>query len=760
MKRIDITYNPYKLRTNITIDGNLPKQNSSLNVGNRRLQEWIERIPKILFDECRDANFDIVFTGTKADYDDLCTVFASDKDVNANITHIQKSDVADVEDEIDRIFKEIEEGNVPELRSDGIINAFKRAKNQEFEVNVVATMSAGKSTLINALLSKPLMPAAQQATTATIVKIIDTDQPEFTAVAYDKSGQIVKTLPKVSQQDMKDLNDDESVSVVELRGKIPFVKSTGMKLVLIDTPGPNNSRDERHKEMTDKMLVNSENSLVLFVLNATQAGINDEKLFLQFVCDCMNAHGKQSHDRFIFAVNKMDDFKISQEGNDYVERQLKNTDERLCDHKIYQANLFPVSALSALELRTKDEDADRLNSFKNKLDKLQEKMFLENYYQYNHLPLTVKARIDLIKEKANEDTLVEIHTGVVSIEHAISQYVNKYARTAKVAALVTSFNNKLEELAAIANLEKNIREDKDARLQLEADIKALKDSIGKAEEAKSLNNEIDKIDVTKDVKKEIEKSFNYIKDTFNQIISGMDDDVSLAEADTQCKELEKDIKESTRRLKIKVEKIVQDSYNTTLNSVIAGYKKHLADISLKTDTKALTVNNIEKLIAVELNDIEEAKSRHSSKVDKGHYETETYTVRNEGSFLRKTAHYLSFGIINDYTIEEKTREKWISNMQTTVNMQGLANDYLTPILGKLNDSMNEVLVSVDEETNKLKNNLKSELKKINDFVVKKLEDIASKDADVESKDLEIRQKEENLNWMMGIQNRVNELIDF
>lgn len=47
MREIFIKYNPYRLETSITIDGAAPKQNSRLNFGDRRLQEWIEELPDI-----------------------------------------------------------------------------------------------------------------------------------------------------------------------------------------------------------------------------------------------------------------------------------------------------------------------------------------------------------------------------------------------------------------------------------------------------------------------------------------------------------------------------------------------------------------------------------------------------------------------------------------------------------------------------------------------------------------------------------------
>ena len=49
-----------------------------------------------------------------------------------------------------------------ELRDPQIKAAFDLAMSDDFEVCVVATMSAGKSTLINAMLGSKLMPSKQE----------------------------------------------------------------------------------------------------------------------------------------------------------------------------------------------------------------------------------------------------------------------------------------------------------------------------------------------------------------------------------------------------------------------------------------------------------------------------------------------------------------------------------------------------------------------------------------------------------------------
>ena len=501
MKKVKIKYNPYIVETEITVDGQKPKANSALNVGKKRLQEWVEKLPQILLHEYRDSNVIIEFTGTVSDYEDIESVFNVYKDkISATCNFHKTADITDVERTIDKIFKDIKNGPVAELKDKKIIQAFEKAKDSKFEINVVATMSSGKSTLINALLGQQLMPAANEATTATIVKIIDTDQDHFSAIAYDKSGQIVKKLDNVTLEDMQALNADVKVSTVEIKGKIPCVSSVGMKLVLVDTPGPNNSRDKSHEEMTYKMIADSDKSLVLYVMNGQQLGINDEKIFLDYVCQSMKDGGKKARERFIFAVNKMDAFSPDpqDDGPECITKALDNVKAGLEDREIYNPNIFPVCSLPALQKRAemRGPRARALNDFKMMCE-YYDVMHFEKYYEYNNLPQTVRNRLDYwMSQASSDDEKLEVRTGIVSIEQAIAQYINKYARTTKVYDLVQSFNEKLNELAAVAHLEDAIRKDKKAKAELEKQISTIKSNIQSAQNAQSKSKTIDKIDLT------------------------------------------------------------------------------------------------------------------------------------------------------------------------------------------------------------------------------------------------------------------------
>ena len=64
MKEMLIKYNPYRLETIVSVDGDTPQQKSKLNFGDRRLQEWVEELPEIIFEEYRTRQFKITFHGT------------------------------------------------------------------------------------------------------------------------------------------------------------------------------------------------------------------------------------------------------------------------------------------------------------------------------------------------------------------------------------------------------------------------------------------------------------------------------------------------------------------------------------------------------------------------------------------------------------------------------------------------------------------------------------------------------------------------
>ena len=159
-----------------------------------------DNLPDILYEECSTKQFEISFQGTVLDYEDILAVAqeALKKGLDIKVEHIPAKEVKDKEQAISKIFEEIQQGPFDELKQPDVIRTFEMAKSRDFEVNVVATMSAGKSTLINSFLGQKLMPAKQEACTATITEIKDNDSDHFEAQVYDKSNTLIESQSELS----------------------------------------------------------------------------------------------------------------------------------------------------------------------------------------------------------------------------------------------------------------------------------------------------------------------------------------------------------------------------------------------------------------------------------------------------------------------------------------------------------------------------------------------------------------------------------
>lgn len=758
MKAVTIKYNPYLVNTQITIDGKSPKSNSALNVGKKRLQEWVEQLPQIIYDEYRDSNISVDFTGMTSDFEDIKTAFeAADSKVSASFKFHKSADITDVEKTIDRIFAEIQQGPIPELKDKKIAEAFHKAKDSRFEINVIATMSSGKSTLINALLGKQLMPAANEATTATIVKIEDAEQDNFSVTAYDKSGHVVKDIKVVTLEDMKKLNGDAKVSTVVMKGKIPFVSSVGMKLVLVDTPGPNNSRDRSHQEMTYRMIADSDKSLVLYVMNGQQLGINDEKQFLDYICQKMQEGGKQSRERFIFAVNKMDAFKPKDEGLDCIEKALSNVKRGLEDRGIKSPNIFPVSACAALELRTDDDEPMALDTFR-RTSKKYDIMHFDNYYQFSNLPQHVRADIQGVIESADgdEDALVEVHSGIVSIEKAISLYINKYARITKVCDLVAAFNEKLNELSAVARLEDAIRKDKSKKAELDKQIQEIKSNIQSAKNAQNRSKAIDGISLKEEIETQVKGCISSANKKINTLLTGRSNKVEKSQAIQQCEELEKECKAISVQIKIKIEEILDKAYKETLNKIIDEYKKYLSELNMGIKGNALTFNPA-NLVSGSLADLSSIITDNTETVDESYHETRTKRVFVEST--RRWYNPFSWFDEGDH-YETRSYQAKVTKYVDYVDMNEVSSDYLIPFRKELSKIQTEAITHVDSETKRLKDYLKDELVKIDKILNEKLTVLSKTEADNKAKASEIAMKEKNLKWLENIQKQINDIIVF
>ena len=81
MTQVYVKYNPYRLKTEIQVNGKDLPQDSGIYklLKGKRLQEWVGNFPEMLVDEFNSVDFDVDFCGMPLDWDDFQEAMNAEK---------------------------------------------------------------------------------------------------------------------------------------------------------------------------------------------------------------------------------------------------------------------------------------------------------------------------------------------------------------------------------------------------------------------------------------------------------------------------------------------------------------------------------------------------------------------------------------------------------------------------------------------------------------------------------------------------------
>jgi GTPase SAR1 family protein len=759
-----IKYNPYKLETEITVDKKKLAQNSKLrekSADGSRLQEWVEDLPEILIEEYNDKDFKIVFHGTLLDYEDLVGVFKDSYDkgkLTATIEREPAIETSDKEALIDDVFKEIQKGPFDDLRDIQITNAFEHAKSEDFEVCVVATMSAGKSTLINAMLGTKLMPSKQEACTAIITRIKDVsaDNIPFRADVCDKENNLIETHEKINLAIMDRLNADENVSVIKVSGNIPFVSSDDVSLVLIDTPGPNFSRDPRHKKVQSELLGQSGKALVLYIMTG-EFGTDDDNALLKRVAESMAVGGKKSKDRFIFVVNKLDDRK-KEDGD--TNQTLERIRSYLKSHGIANPNLFPAASLPALNIRIimnrADIDDDTVDETEMKVRKLNRNEEL-HFETYAVLPASIRGEIkgkldterSLYNGPDNENkNEALIHTGVVSIEAAIRQYVQKYAKTAKIKNIVDTFMHKLDEVGCFEETKRELAKNQDESEKIVKQIDMIREKMDSAKEAKKFKNSVDDavVKVNDDSKEVVEVIIQKFQSHIRKRIDKLrDSELELDDVEDEVESLEKFAKKLEPDFEAELEELIRNNLVNTSNVLLKNYRKKLSSLIEEIGGENLIGITIDPLKlmsgSVMYSDFSTKGLFKEKKVEDGQKKVETRGWFESIFFWPKS--------------------EWVTKYKNVkyVNGSELAQKFFMPVEQWLSDNGDAARKYALKQSKHIADRFNGEFKRLDEILKQKLAELENFATDKKKAEERIKDSERKLKWLEQIKNKVESILE-
>ncbi len=243
---------------------------------------------------------------------------------------------------------------------DDLIHQFWDNRNfrklSEKRIVVTANMSAGKSTLINAIIGDDLARTSQEVCTGNLCRFYNL--PFSDGTVHFKG----KTLSFSSSADKyKNFEWDSEVALATCF----FAACSEMRRIcLIDTPGVNSALRREHGQISKKFISEGKYDQILYILNGNKLGTDEEIAYLKWIYKNVPA------EKLIFVLNKLDDFKRSE---DSISSSINGVKVDLEKIGFNNPVIYPISAYFACLLKKEaqekemsDDELDELNLFKKK----------------------------------------------------------------------------------------------------------------------------------------------------------------------------------------------------------------------------------------------------------------------------------------------------------------------------------------------------------------------------------------------------------
>lgn len=389
MQKIKIDYNPYTMRTIMTVNGvDVCKvkdygQFKDFIDTHTPLQTWIEPVAyknnwkgivnELKSDEEGYDTLEFHFHGRDIDFEDLkktCETENEKRKYKLDLKFVHDTVISDEDlaHRVDKVMNSLlsnrfskfveEQGKESEVYSEyqKLGDNYNKAKQKEFKIVFAGLYSSGKSTILNSLIRHNVLPTSDETCTAKTCKICHDGglKNKITLQCFDKEGKVV-VKKETFENDVDCLNRfwkitpigakksvPETVDVIELCMDLSHLypspkMAEAFNLVLIDTPGSNSSKNVSLSK-DDDWLHNTDRKLALdaitdgdremVVICADAQDYEDESVgfFLKAIHKAFHEDIGDFNDRFLFILNKCDALKFNDNDKTIIERKNKFAD--------------------------------------------------------------------------------------------------------------------------------------------------------------------------------------------------------------------------------------------------------------------------------------------------------------------------------------------------------------------------------------------------------------------------------------------------
>jgi GTP-binding protein EngB required for normal cell division len=195
-----------------------------------------------------------------------------------------------------------------------------------------ASMSAGKSTLINALIGKKITQTQSEACTGKIHFIYNKPYEDGFTAKWEDSLNMNATEEQLMAYDG---NSDKVRVWTYFRSFL----SDNFRWCLIDTPGVNFSLNSEHLNITRRTIEHEAWDYLIYIVNGEYTGTNDDKNHLEYIFQ----HVPDS--KIIFVLNKLDRYSAKDDSIPDAVMKLRNDLEQI---GFKNPIILPISAYTAM----------------------------------------------------------------------------------------------------------------------------------------------------------------------------------------------------------------------------------------------------------------------------------------------------------------------------------------------------------------------------------------------------------------------------
>lgn len=380
------------------------------------------------------------------------------------------------------------------------------AKESEFYIVLAGVYSSGKSTLLNTLIRHDILPTSGGTCTSkncrirhdsslgTKVSLCCYDEQNNVVIEkqiYENDADCAAAFAEISPMKKKGVEEKyPHVYMMELGANLSHlypasVSEDKFTIVLIDTPGVDSAQSSedgcnKHAELALNAISMESKPMIILCADANKYEDTSIGEFMKQILSESKQDGSGFNDRFLFLMNKSDSYPYREtESAEEVKAAFAEylTDPSKWNIKVDENDLkalaesaahfvprvFMTSALMAWAINDGAEHYSRdilkndkfrrmvhgwLQSFKDNVAVYEEDSFLLSMHCDipGYLKDEISSEFQNALDNSDDYKATELQCGIIAVELAIRDYIERYAYPIKVRGLLETFEDILEDV--------------------------------------------------------------------------------------------------------------------------------------------------------------------------------------------------------------------------------------------------------------------------------------------------------------------------